>query len=546
MATIYITGHRNPDMDSVCSAWAYAQLKNTVDPRNTYVPIRCGNLNESTKKAFETVGVPAPAFIKDVRTRVSAVMRRGERSIDRNQPVASAVSLFQSDPGAVLITDGGAYCGLMTDKQIENFYLRDASMARPVYHIHVDNIPLVVPGRFLQKGSLTDFTGPIVVGAMKYELFCAHMDALEGANPILVMGDRDRHLDKAVKTNVPCIILTGSEQEIYKSVDFSRYKGTLYLSNVDTSETVRLLRNTVPIGDLLTDKTESVEDTMLFDEARKMLSPGKSHALPVFHEGKYVGFITRRCFLERPRTKVILVDHNEKDQSVPGLEEAEIVEVIDHHRIGPQTTPNPIYFLCNPIGSTCTIIWSLYKQWGVQIPQDAAKILLYGITSDTVALKSPTTTDVDRKAVTELCNIAYVFDYGRFSVDLFSSGSTLEGQDPKAVVKSDFKSYVEANKKFGIGQVEVTTLKDAGEVRELYLKALEEIRAEDGFDFAMLLVTDVIHETSVLYTSGMDEVAEHSLVWEEKGKGSHMFLLPGILSRKKQLLPEILRVLEEA
>lgn len=544
MSDIYIIGHRNPDMDSVCSAWAYAHLKQLQDRENRYIPLRCGNLNEATRAVFEHAGVPAPGFVKDVHPRLAAVVRRGEPMVDIHDPIATLMPLMQHNPAAVGVRDGSRYAGLLSSEDVNRYFLKDSSQRRPTYHFEVDNIPKVIPGRFLKRGTVDRFEGPIGVGAMKYEVFCRYVDEWkrEGVNPVWIFGDRDRHLQKVVDAQAPCIILTGAEFGTYKGVDLSSYTGTVFVSDMDTSETNRLLRLSVPVSEMLGEDPPHLQDDMLYDEAKNRLHHGTWRALPVFHGDQYVGLVSRRCFMETPRTKVIQVDHNEWDQSVPGIEEAQLVEVIDHHRVDGMRTASPILVMCEPVGSTCTIIWDLYRRQWVPLTKVVATILLSGITSDTVALKSPTTTKMDRDAVHDLAQIAGVADYQDFATELFSHGATLAGKDPQAIVESDFKTYREQGRKFGIGQCEVTTLKDVGAFTKGFFDALATERSRKDLDFALLMITDVVDENSLLLASGMD-VLEPALAYQETAP--HVFLMPGVLSRKKQLLPEIIRVLEE-
>jgi manganese-dependent inorganic pyrophosphatase len=527
-------------MDSVCSAYAYAALKNRIDTANSYVPVRCGNLNDATKAAFERIGVAPPSFIKDVRCRLSCVVRRGETTLDWQDPVYKLVSLFENKPSAVCVMKDGNYYGLLTIDEVNRFFLKENSGVRPLYHFVVDNIPKVLRGRFIRKGDVSQFDGPILVGAMRYVVFCQHLDALE--RPLLVVGDREEHIKKAVEEQVPCIILTGLEHGMTSMVDFSSFHGTVFVSEEDTSETIRLLRLSVPIDQLMDEHPPILDEEMLFDEAKNTLSSQKFRGMPVFKNDEWKGFVTRRCFLEKPKTKVILVDHNEPEQSVPGIDEAELVEIIDHHRLGTLKTPNPIYIFCDPVGSTCTIVYTLYRRFGLSIPKDVAGVLLSGLVSDTVMLKSPTTTAVDREAASTLAGIYGVSDLSEFGTQLFSSGASLEGKDPQKLVESDFKMYKENGKRFGIGQCEVTTLGEVEETKGSFFTVLSAVREKNALDFALFLITDVIHENSILLCSGLDAY-EPKLAYQKQSE--HTLFLPGVLSRKKQLLPEVLRVLEE-
>lgn len=544
MAEIFITGHRNPDMDSVCAAYSYAQLKNKIDPSNTYIPVRCGNLNDSTKAQFERIGVVPPVFVKDVRTRVKSVMRTAKQVLQVTDPVYNLVSLYgQSAQSSVVpILEGETYRGLLSVDEVNSFVLRENSGSRPVYHFVVENFPKVLRGRFIKTGELKEFDAAIVVGAMRYAVFCKHIESLDVHNPLLVVGDREDHIRKAIELQIPAIVLTGLEGGLTSKVDFDAYQGTVFVSEADTAETLRLLRLSIPVTQLISKSPPIIQDDSFFEEAKDILADSEFRGLPVFSGDVWKGFVTRRCFLERPKTKVIMVDHNETDQSVPGIDEAEVVEIVDHHRLGAPKTRNPIYICCEPLGSTCTIVYNLYLRHHVTVSEQIAKVLLSGIVSDTVMLKSPTTTFEDFTAVQDLCVIARVDDMRVFGETMFSSGASLANENPRKMIEADFKKYSELGVSFGIGQCEVTTLSDVDDYKDRYISQLEEVRKNYRLDWAMFLITDVVKENSILLLTSMP-ILERKLSYVKESDGK--FFLPGVLSRKKQLLPEVLRVLEE-
>ena len=543
MADIYITGHRNPDMDSIAAAYSYAVLKNQIDKENRYIPSALGPLNRISKALFERLGLDDPYFLKDAYTRVSAVVKRPTLILSPNEPVYELVNMYnQSNPSVVpVIGEDGVFAGLLSVDDINRYFLSENRGSRPVYDFPIVNIPRVLHGYFLKKGSAESFTAPIMVGAMKYEVFKKRLKEC-GEKPLLVVGCRKDHIQHAIETELPGIILTGVMEDSLEGVDFSSYKGFVYVSAEDTAETLRLLRLSVPVGSLLhSASTPLITEDMLFDTAKGILSESEYRGLPVFDkkDGAFRGFITRRCFLDQPRTKIIMVDHNEAAQSVVGLAEADILEILDHHRLDAPKTRTPITIMVSPVGCTCTIVFSQYERYGLTPDVTTAKVMLAGLVSDTVMLKSPTTTDTDRKIVEKLCKIAGV-EMEAFSRELFSEGSSLSSQDVNRAITSDFKVYSEKGVHFGIGQVEVTSLEDVSEVREKYLNALNAIKDREHLDWAMLLVTNVLSEDSVLFST--DYSKTYRFIYEEKEKG--LFLLPGVLSRKKQLLPEVLRVLE--
>lgn len=543
MSEIYVTGHRNPDLDSISAAWCYARLKNIVDPHNTYIPVRCGHMNETTKDQFTRLGIPPVRFMRDVRPKVADVVTRDGSRLGPEEPVHRLIEFFGSRHASVIpLLSGEEYVGLLSLDEITAFFLRENAGARPRYVFKPGNFAEVIKGEFVKRAQTERFEAYIMTGAMEFDVYCSRLEALAPDLPVLVVGNRKRHIQYAVDKQFPAIILTGMEQGVLPEVDFSSYLGTVYRSYHDTAETIRLLRMCLPVRYLLGKTPPSVNLGDLFDDAKRLLVESEYRGLPVFEEGKYVGFVTRRCFLERPRKKVIMVDHNELSQSIDGLEDADVVEIIDHHRLGAEKTRGPIFIASEPVGSTCTIVYHQFLRWGVPVDPLTAAMLLSGIAADTVLLKSPTTTDMDRSAVRALCTSASIPDFDQFGRQLFSSASVLTNADPKRVVESDFKIYREFGVRFGIGQVEVTTLANVDEVKERFLVQLEATRQKNGLDWAMLMITDVVREESILLATPF-AARERALVYPMVGEGK--FMLTGVLSRKKQLLPEILRVLEE-
>jgi manganese-dependent inorganic pyrophosphatase len=260
-----------------------------------------------------------------------------------------------------------------------------------------------------------------------------------------------------------------------------------------------------------------------------------------FEDDQFAGIVSRGSFLDRPRKKLILVDHNEVDQSIVGARDADILEIIDHHRVGSVMSREPFSLFTRPVGCTCTILRQLYRQHGIAIPTDVALLMLSAILSDTILLKSPTTTEEDRQTVDGLARHAGV-DWMEWGKEMFASGARLADIDPDDAVGGDFKTYESGDLRFGIGQVEVQTLSDLEEVIPPLNEALTRAKESQVLDGTMLLITDVMREDSVLLIKGLDDAAA-ALPYERLADG--VLSLPGILSRKKQLLPEIIRAVDE-
>lgn len=542
MSKIYITGHKNPDMDSIAAAYSYSVLKNRIDPENEYIPSALGAMNSISRALFDRLGLKSLEILKDTFSRVRDVTKKPTLILEPEDPIYELVNMYnQTNPSVVPIMKDDVYKGLLSVDDINKYFLRENYDSRPLYSLDINNIRRVVKGFMIKKGSVDSFVAPIMVGAMRFSVFKKRLKECK-EKPLLVVGCRNDHIAEAIKEQIPGLILTGVEEDSLDDIDLTGFKGFVYASHEDTAETIRLLRLSVKVETLLRpSKENTITSEMLFDTAKGILADSNKRGLPVFdrENGNYVGFITRRCFLERPRTKLILVDHNEASQSVKGIEDAEILEIIDHHRLDAIKTPNPIAITAMPVGSTCTIVFEQFGRYNQEIDPQTAKVLLAGIASDTVMLKSPTTTSLDRNAVKMLCSIANV-DFEEFGKQLFSKGSSLSTVDSKVAIASDFKVYSEHGVRFGIGQIEVTSLDDINDVSDKYLLELEKKKESDNLDWAMLLVTNVLTSISVLMSTPYKN--NYRFAYEEIR--SQIFSLPGVLSRKKQLLPEIIRVLE--
>jgi len=529
-------------MDSVCSAWCYSILKNTIDKDNNYIPVRCGRLNNQTKMVFNNLNITPPRLMRDIRPQVSDVTKRDIPTFDINDPVFSAIRRLDEENLSLLpvFENEGDFKGTISLHEISGFLINDNLKNRPTYHFRINNFKQVLPGYFYRRGDQQEFVAPIMTGAMPYEISKDRISRLLPLKPILVIGLRENILMHAVKEQFPAIILTGMAKDEEIPFNFSKYKGTLFISHADTAETIRLLRLSTPLKSIINKNPHIINSHQSFDEAKTILVNSAYRGLPVFTDGQFSGIVTRRCFIEKPNKKLILMDHNELSQSIPGAEQTEILEILDHHRLGNSKTREPIYVYARPVGSTCTIVYDHFKMHSVKVDKETAALLLSGILSDTVILKSPTTTDEDRRAVEKLKVLAEI-DLETYGPELFSQNSSLKESDAETILKGDFKIYRE-NYTIGISQAEVVTLEDVETVLSEYLLALEEIRRKNRLDWTMLLITNVLKETSYLMTTPFPE-GENFLLYKKIKE--NLYDLPGILSRKKQLLPEILRVLDE-
>ena len=432
MGEIYVTGHKNPDLDSVCSAYGYAKLMNLQDPDNQYIPVRCGHLGSSVRTILENLGIDIPAYKRDVFPKVRDVMMNSDYRIDADDELTVVAAIYEkNNPSAIPVYDKDEFYGLLTVDDITNWTMRELAK---------DNKITVIP--------------------------------------------KIRHI--------------------------------------------------------MTEQAPYVDENELFDDAKAILQNSAKRGLAVYDEDGYIGYVTRRCFLKCPKKSVILVDHNEPRQSIQGIETANIVGIIDHHRLDAIKTDQPIFIDAEPLGSTCTIVYQQYIRNNRTPDPVTAKVLLTGLVSDTLILKSPTTTGVDVVAAHVLASICGV-NLEEYGLGMFSLVEGLSKRDPESAISSDFKIYTQKGIRIGIGQCEVTQLNDLGDYADAYAEGLDTVKIKNGLDWAVLMITDVIHEHSALICT--KHKANRHLPYKSLSPG--LYDMPGVMSRKKQLLPEILHAIGE-
>ncbi|MDO4488510.1 MAG: putative manganese-dependent inorganic diphosphatase [Eubacteriales bacterium] len=532
MSKIYITGHRNPDMDSLCSAYAYAVLKNKIDPENEYIPVRASHRSAQIKRQFALLNAETPMFLNDVTPTIKDVMLGIEYDLYADEPFFNLVRIYDTNsPTSVPVKENGEVIGLFTIDAFMKKMVRDNATECPVYELTVKNMQSVTKGNIIHMGKEERFSASLVAGSAKLEYF---EKAIEERNrPVVVLSFKKEFVDSAVKMQVPAIVLSAYEET--PDYDFSSYEGTVITTTIDTAETLRRIRLSPEIKGLMGEQGASLAINDSFETGKETLAESKFRGLSVVDGDKWVGFVSRRCFLKKPAYKVILVDHNEAGQSVRGIETAQILEIIDHHRLNSLKTKLPIYIDSEPVGSTCTIVYNQFVRHGVEPDEHTATVLLAGVLCDTIILKSPTTTDIDRVAAKALSRLSGK-DIDKFGKELFSNTEPLSMAKPEDAITSDFKVYMDGKVKLGIGQYETTSFKDIFEYAPKYIEKLMEVAKASGLDWAMLMVTDVEKGSSKLIVTPHRLNSKLPYVKEAEG----VYDMPRVMSRKKQLLPEVL------
>ena len=543
MEKVFICGHKNPDTDSVASAASYAYLKSQINKDYEFVPIRCGTVNDQTKFIFQKAEMPLPEYMKDIYPKVIDSMTTRLITAEENDPLSKFLRILREKNLRFMpvINKDNEYEGMLGVNDVTELFLRDDRESKPVFSLRADSLRRSLRGTVLNVGEKEEFSASVVVATMAYDDFNQHTaNVANEENTLLITGNRQNILHDAFKKKYPAIIIVGLSEEACKKLDFGDYKGWVFYSPFDSSQTIRCVEMATPIGKLLK-KVEPCSPYDYIDSVADAISKSSTKSLPVVSDGKLIGVITGTDILKRKRAKLIMMDHNEATQAIDGAETADLMEIIDHHRLGTIKTSSPVTFFAKPVGSTCTLVYQLYKANKVEIPKKIAMLLLGGMLSDTVIMKSPTTTQDDIDAINDLSSICGL-DAKEYGVEIFSATDSLTSRSAKDIIGTDFKIFEEYGVRFGISQAETVTLAQLGEVEGKLREELYNVKENNKLDWMMLLVTDIIKEESQLITTGF---APTEQIFAYKKLGDNLYFLPGVLSRKKQLLPEISRILEE-
>ncbi len=539
MSEIIVIGHRNPDTDAICSAIGYAEFKRRTGARDV-VAARCGDTNERIDFVLRTFGVPAPRFIADVSPKVSDVMQSNVISVPPRMSVVEALAVMDQKNIRVLpVLDSERRCrGLMSVFKASKFFFPSPNRIYDSRRIlaSVRSLSRVLGAKMIcafnpdQEEDLT-----LMVGAMKPVSFAARLNNYAPEKLVVVVGDREDIQKLAIEGRVRTVVVTGGldiSEDIRNLA--RRNEVTLLLTPHDSATTAMLCRSAIAVEHLLR------EDFLTFgpDESlagiSRVAAESQFQAFPVVDEDqRVVGILSKSDFLKKVDRQLILVDHNELTQAVLGADQVEIIEVIDHHRIGAFSTPQPILFRNEPVGSTSTIVADCFFRYGIEMPPSIAGLLLAGLVSDTLNLTSPTTTQRDVEILTELEKRAKV-DAAEFTEKLFSSGSVLVTKPVDQAITADCKEYMEGGYRFSVAQIEEIGFDNFHKRQAEIQRSLEAYRTNNGYLFSALLVTDVVLQTSLLLVSGPRKFVDN-MPHTEVSPG--IFEMPGGVSRKKQLLP---------
>ncbi|TAN41892.1 MAG: putative manganese-dependent inorganic diphosphatase [Nitrospirae bacterium] len=535
---VYVIGHKNPDTDSICSAIGYAHFKNVTDKRFLFTPARAGALNEETGFVLKRFGVAVPNEVESLAATVSDLeMRRPVSAHIRDSVQALMLLMREKNVRSLpVVDDNGRLAGMVGLKDVAMHYMdsvgfTDLSKAP----IDLNILVRTLEGRVVCNTKRQEhLTGKIHIASMQKGTLLNRISA----GDVVIIGDQQDIQMELIRGGCSALIVVNNMPVSNDVIAEAEKQGTLLiLSPHHTFSTVQLMTLSVPVEAIMQKKNPTVGlYTPISDLRKKVVESEYRSAVVIDNDERLIGFITRTDLLKPVRKRAILVDHNEVSQAVDNIEDAEIIEIIDHHRVGDISTVAPIFVYNDPVGSTCTVVASVMLLYQVNIPAEIAGLLLSGILSDTLILTLSTTTDRDREAAQRLADIAGVSikDYGR---ELLQASINVQGKTATELIAADFKEFLIGGKKLGVSQMMVLDCKDIDLREGDLLEELERLRQANGYDLTVLLVTNPIsssHER-VLVKGEVWMVEKAFSVKVEDGT----CILPRVMSRKKDFIPSI-------
>lgn len=548
---VWIVGHKNPDTDSICAAIAYANLKNKAEEagsqkKGRYIPKRAGTVSAETAYVLKRFGIPLPELITDVGTQIRDIQIRKTEGISSHISMKRAWEMMKNLNVVTLpvVNERNKLEGLIVTSDIAQSYMdvhdnNILSLSRTQYK----NIVETLGGRLLTGNEHAYFvTGKVVIGLGNSE---AAADATDSDDLVLI-GDREESQLLTIARNCSCMIVTNGYEISPEVVNAAKERDVVLISPpYDMFTAARLINQSIPVKSFMT-KKDIVHFHMddYVDEVRDTMSRIRHRDFPILDENQnYVGMFSRRNLMNVQKKQLILVDHNEKSQAVNNIEEAEILEIIDHHRLGSMETMAPVYFRNQPLGCTSTIIYQMYQEKGIEIAPEIAGLMCSAILSDTLMFRSPTCTPVDREAALHLARIAGV-EAEELALSMFEAGSNFNNKTEEEILNQDFKIFCSGDINFGVVQISAMGRTELDKVQKRVEPKLEWMLGEKKLDMLYIMLTDILHESTYLTYAGENaaQVAANAFHMPVDEAG---LMLEHVVSRKKQLIPALVYALAE-
>ena len=551
--TTYVVGHKNPDADAICSAIAYAAFKQARGERG-YIAARCGNSNARIDTILARFRTPLPYYLSDVSPRVRDLMASDVVSVSEHATCAEALELLDRHHVRVLPVTASrkglpGVVGVVSLAALGGVFIPRVSEPRAMRQVHTSlaNITRALHGRALHLVGEKKIEQLYVrLGTMDISSFwsVSIRENIPANQAIVIVGDRHDIQRRSIELGIRALVISSNLEPDDDTVEFAKARGvSVIISPYDSATTSWVVRTASSIERVIERNVPTVGPDVRIADVRKKFFAGLTHALPVVgDDGALLGIITKTDILKPVSTRLVLVDHNEITQAVPGADEVPIAEIIDHHRLGALNTSQPILFINEPVGSTCTIVADLFRREGLQPSPDIAGIMMSGLISDTLHLNGPTTTSKDAIILAWLAEIAGV-NSKQLADEIFNSGSVILANPPAKIVRSDYKIYEEEGLRFAVSQVEELGFGNFWSQAQPIALALGELRDEEHLAFAALLITDINTQNSLLLVKGDASLIQRiSYAHVEQDE---IFDLPGIVSRKKQLIPYLSSLIKE-
>ena len=539
---IFVIGHKNPDTDSICSAIAYCDIKNRTTQDSKYIAKRAGQINEETEYVLNRFGVQPPGYLSNIGTQVRDMDIRLSPEANKSMSLKNAWDLMQENSivSLPIREKDGTLEGLITIGDIAKTYMDTTdsyllSRARTQYQ----RIAETIGGKVVEGNGHGYFIqGKIMVATANPDKMKEYVEE----NDMIIMGNREEDHLQAIEQNVSCIIVGLGIEVTEKVLKLAHEKDIIIISSpYDTFTISRLINQSIPVKYIM--KTESLvtfntED--FTDDIQDVMIKHRHRAFPVIDKkGKCIGTISRRNFLDMHRKKVVLVDHNEKDQAVDNIDKAEIMEIIDHHKLGTLQTMQPISFRNQPVGCTGTIMYQMYGEQKLEIPPKIAGLLCAAIISDTLMFRSPTCTLQDKMAAGALALIADI-SIEEFAREMFKAGSNLKDKSPEEIFYQDYKKFIaEGDVCFGVGQISSMDADELKEIKERLLPFMVSECGRHGVSRVYFMLTNIMEQSTELlfYGEGSEEMAVNAFKMQPE---NGTIYLKGVVSRKKQLIPPLM------
>lgn len=547
-----VLGHRNPDTDSICSAICYAGFKHQLTGEN-YEPCRAGNVNPETQYVLDYFKLKAPRLVENVKTQVKDIEIRKTKGVSRGISLKNAWGLMQENNVVTLpcVTEEGLLEGVITIGDITKSYMNlyDSSIISKACTKYA-NILDTLEGSMVVGDSEAYFDrGKVLIAAANPDLMENYIEK----HDLVILGNRYESQLCAIEMEAGCIIVCEGAGVSLTIRKLAQERGCAVITTpYDTYTTARLINQSMPISYFMTKENviEFSEEDYL-DDIREIMASKRHRDFPILDsDGKYIGMISRRNLLGAKGKSIILVDHNERSQAVEGMESADIREIIDHHRLGTVETMSPVFFRNQPLGCTATIIYQMYQENHMEIDKTTAGLLCSAIISDTLLFRSPTCTPIDKAAGLALAQIAGL-DIEKYAIDMFAAGSNLKGKSDGDIFYQDFKRFTVGNSVFGIGQITSLNAVELKDLRTRMSAYTEKEREQHEIDMMFFMLTNILTESTDLICTGQGAeqlVANAFHVKDEDVESvsgqTGIVKLPGVVSRKKQLAPQIMMALQ--